>query len=375
MRILVLCYEFPPVGGGGGRVAEDLCRYFTMHGHEVLVHTSGFKNITHDEERFGFSIKRTFSFRKKQDKCTIPEMFFYVLTNLFPSLYYAISWKPQIIHCHFAVPTGIIACIISFITKVPYVLTAHLGDVPGGVPEQTDKVFKYIKPFTSFIWKGAAAITAVSEHVANLAHNAYGISAQIIANGIEILPKQLSNFRPHQPVKLIFAGRFNAQKNLLFLIDVLTQLTEFEWTMDFVGEGDLMPQVRDAVAVNNLEKRVCFHGWLSPDKADIIMSDCDILILPSKYEGMPVVGVKALLYGLAIIASDIDGMKGIVSHNVNGYLCPVNDMNAFVNSLKTLITDTELLCLMKEKSYALAENFDLSIISASYESVFEKVVE
>ena len=67
------------------------------------------------------------------------------------------EWKPDLIHVHFAVPAGALAWILRRLTGIPYVLTAHLGDVPGGVPEKTGRWFRWIYPFTPPIWKKSEA--------------------------------------------------------------------------------------------------------------------------------------------------------------------------------------------------------------------------
>ena len=74
--------------------------------------------------------------------------------------------------------------------RTPYVLTAHLGDVPGGVPEQTDHLYRIVKPFTVPIWRSAAAVTAVAPHVAELAEQAYGIKPRVILNGSDAVMSQ-----------------------------------------------------------------------------------------------------------------------------------------------------------------------------------------
>ena len=76
--------------------------------------------------------------RRVPDTCTVPEMGLYCATSFLPALRHIRQWKPDVVHAHFAVPTGALAWAVSGLTGVPYVLTAHLGDVPGGVPDQTD---------------------------------------------------------------------------------------------------------------------------------------------------------------------------------------------------------------------------------------------
>ena len=95
----------------------------------------------------------TASGRRAADTCTVPEMGLYIATSLLPTLRHCWQWKPDVVHAHFAMPTGVLAWTAKRLARVPYVLTAHLGDVPGGVPTQTDRLFRYLGPAASAIWR------------------------------------------------------------------------------------------------------------------------------------------------------------------------------------------------------------------------------
>ena len=186
MRILVLNYEFPPIGGGGGRFTADLCRHLARFGHELRVQTSHFRGLPCQEVQEGYEIYRTWAGRRQAHTCTVPEMAVFLATNLIPALKHAASWRPQVVNVHFAVPTGVLAWVIRKVTGIPYVLSAQLGDVPGGVPVQTDHLFRWLKPLTTPIWRDAAAVTVPSAEVAELVQRAYGLTAHVIPNGVEL---------------------------------------------------------------------------------------------------------------------------------------------------------------------------------------------
>ena len=234
MRILVLNYEFPPVGGGGGRIAADFCRYLAAFGHEVQVHTSGHASLPAREIRDGYTIIRSFALRQRLHTCTVPEMAAYLSLTLVPTLKHVYTFKPDVIHVHFAVPTGVLAWLIHRITGIPYVLSVYLGDVPGGVPEQTDHLFKWLKPLTTPIWKAAAAVIAPATHIRRLALEHYGLAAAIIPNGIDLAAAVASPAVPSDPVRLIFAGRLSIQKNPLFLLEALSRLKQLPWRLDIL---------------------------------------------------------------------------------------------------------------------------------------------
>ncbi|NJN80291.1 MAG: glycosyltransferase [Anaerolineales bacterium] len=94
--------------------------------------------------------------------------------------------SPNIIHTHFAVPAGALAFVLSKLTGVPYILTAHLGDVPDGVPEKTAHWFRWLKPFTKPIWQNAKKVIAVSEFTRQLALKHYPVEICVIPNGADV---------------------------------------------------------------------------------------------------------------------------------------------------------------------------------------------
>ncbi|MHC1783123.1 MAG: glycosyltransferase family 4 protein [Anaerolineaceae bacterium] len=169
MRILVLCHEYPPIGGGGGRVAQDLCIGLAKRGHEITLLTANCEGLPARDLQNGFELLRLNSGRKYPYKAGLKAMAGFIWAAFWYSLKVIRQHRPDVIHVHFAVPSGAAAWALKLITGVPYVLTAHLGDVPGGVPEKTGRWFKFIFPFTPPIWRSAGAVAAVSDFTRGLA--------------------------------------------------------------------------------------------------------------------------------------------------------------------------------------------------------------
>jgi glycosyltransferase involved in cell wall biosynthesis len=178
MRILTLIYEFPPIGGGGGRAAYDICKGLVVRGHEVTVLTAHMQSLPFEEYKDGIRLVRIPSFRRETFGASFITMLAYILAGLWAGLRLIRLDRPDIIHTHFAVPSGALAWLLSIFTGIPYILTAHLGDVPGGVPEKTGKWFRWIEPFTHPIWKRAKKVIAVSEYTRQLALRHYSSCPQ-----------------------------------------------------------------------------------------------------------------------------------------------------------------------------------------------------
>lgn len=369
LNILVLCYEHPPVGGGGGRIATQIAQKLAARGHSVRFLTGNLsppRTLPKHENLNGIQILRVPAPRRLPDTCTVPEMAAYLLWALPHALREIKRAKPDVIHAHFAVPTGALAYTLHRLTGLPYALTAHLGDVPGGVPEQTDSLFRWVMPFTRPIWHRAAKATAVSSFVAGLAQKAYGIRPAVIPNGIPTLPPE-----PDWSAgagEILFAGRLSIQKNPLLALEALALIQDVRWRFHIVGDGPLR-QACEAFATHaGILAQVHFHGWLDSSALAALRRRCSLLFIPSLSEGLPMVAVEALADGMAIVGTDIPGLHDVVEPGRNGLLCP-RTPQAMASALRKLLTNPKKLLAFRQASRAKARNFLLEDIVVQYDNI------
>jgi len=374
MRILVLIHEYPPVGGGGGQVALDICQGMVKRGHEVHVLTTGWGDLPRLEKQEGVIVQRLPCGRSTPYKASLNAMAGFVLASFWSGLSLIRRWKPDLMHVHFAVPAGASALALSDLTGVPYVLTAHLGDVPGGVPEKTGKWFRWIYPFTPPIWKRACRVVAVSEFTRQLAIGCYPVSVQVIPNGVDIQKLRPTSIQAGDPPRLIFAGRFAPQKNLIQLVTILAGLKDLPWNCVLVGDGPLRGEVEQKIDENDLQSRFTLTGWVTPNEVQEWLLKSDILFMPSLAEGLPVVGVQALALGLAIVAGRVGGFIDLVEQGVNGFLFDTARSDEGMSCLRQLLSDRPFLQSARQASRQMASKFDLKEIVDQYETIFEKVV-
>jgi glycosyltransferase involved in cell wall biosynthesis len=373
LRILTLCYEWPPVGGGGGRSAQQIAEVLARRGHQVRVQTIRFNKTPAHEVVANVDVYRTWGFRRRADQCTPLEMSGYIASSVIPSLRHVVEFEPDLIHAHFAVPTGALAFAIAVLARLPYVLTVHLGDVPGAIPEQTDSLFRWLNPLIRPIWRQAAATTSVSQFVGDLARKAYGHESIIIPNGISLARRPPVPQATTASPRLIFVGRLNSQKNLRYLLPILGKLRELPWELDLVGDGAERAALEKAFAEADLSARVRFHGWLDRPVVEEKLSAAEIFILPSFVEGLSLAALEALKFGLALVGSDIPTLRECVTFGINGYLLALDAPDLWVEKLRVLLTDADLRLAMRRKSWEMVERFDLERIADQYEALFRQI--
>ena len=368
MRILTLNYEHPPLGGGGGRLAAKVAAGLVRRGHAVRIVTGGMPHLPKESIEEGVEVRRLRSLRRREDTCSVPEMAAWVLRAIPSAIAEARRWKPDVIHAHFAVPTGAVAWAAHKATGIPYVLTAHLGDVPGGVPEQTGNLFRWLKPFTNPVWRDAAATTAVSSFVAGLAEKAYGLRPRVILNGMQLPPARV--VVPTDPPRLLFVGRMSVQKDPVTAVRALALLKDLPWSCRMIGEGPLAGEVRAEIVSAGLEDRITLCGWASSEEVSAAMRDSEILLIPSLSEGLPMVAVEALANGLALAGSRIGGLADVLEEGVNGGLFDLaSGPQGFAASLRPMLTDPEMLETSRLASLSKSRAFDLEPVLGQYEQI------
>ncbi len=374
MKILTVIYEFPPIGGGGGRAAYDICKELAARGHDITVLTAHMHGLNLEDNKDGIRLIRIPSLRKESFRASFFTMLAYVLAGLWAGLRLIRLSRPDIIHTHFAVPSGALAWALSVLTGLPYVLTAHLGDVPGGVPEKTGNWFRWLEPFTRPIWKRAKKVVAVSEFTRQLALQHYSVDVQVIPNGADVKHLAPHEIKVNSIPRLIFAGRFVHQKNPVAIVQILSRLKDLNWHCSMLGDGPMFEEVKQEIEKAGMPERFSLPGWVTPEDVLDHFSKSDILFMPSFSEGLPVVGVQALAKGLAIVASRIGGFFDLVDENENGYLIDVQDKDAFSGILHDIISNPALLLQLREASLKKSQDFDIQKVADQYQLLFLDVL-
>lgn len=373
MRVLVLIHEYPPVGGGGGRVAQDICQGLAQRGHELQVITAHWGGLPFQEQQGAVTIHRLASGRRLPYGASFATMARYVYESFRFGQKLIRNWKPDVLHAHFAVPAGAAVWALGRLTGIPYLLTAHLGDVPGGVPEKTERWFRWIFPLTPPIWRRAARVVAVSDYTRQLAARCYPVAVEVVPNGVDLEALNPGQIRLNDPPRILFAGRFMEQKNPLLLVQTLAGLQDLPWQCVLIGDGPLRGEVEREIARHGLGARFTLPGWVSPQVVLEWYAGGDLFFMPSLSEGLPVVGVQAMAMGLALVLSRVGGCVDLIEPGQNGYLVESGDRAGFESALRALLSDRHKLLAFRQASRRLAARYDLNSVVESYEQILAGV--
>ncbi|WP_288785252.1 glycosyltransferase [Bacteroides acidifaciens] len=186
-----------------------------------------------------------------------------------------------------------------------------------------------------------------------------------IFNGIaKPLQENLLNWNiPNQYSKIILCvARLAPPKNHILFINIARLLPEYA----FVWIGNTEP------VVEQYPENVFFLGTIP--SASQYCQLCDIFMLPSNYEGLPMTIIEAMSYGKPVVASNVGGVSEIVRDGINGYALQ-NEENLFVEKIQEILGNQEIYSKMSKKAKEIFET-ELSVeyMTKEYLKIYNRIL-
>ena len=175
--------------------------------------------------------------------------------------------------------------------------------------------------------------------------------------------------------RILFLGALIKRKGTIDLLQSINQLIKQnvnDFELIIAGSGEEENYLKTFAKENNLQNYVNFLGWIEADEKKDIISNTDILVLPSYNEGLPIAILEAMSYGAAIISTDVGSISEIIDGN--GYLFKPGDIDAMSNYLKELIINDNLLFDMRQKSRNISkQKFSDDVFFNKIESIYDSI--
>lgn len=169
----------------------------------------------------------------------------------------------------------------------------------------------------------------------------FGGKGKIIPNPImdDNLPYVLPENRSKE---IVAVGRLSEEKNFEMLIKAFSKLAMLDYKLIIYGDGPLRSDICSLIERLSLSDRVILKGKVQ--RVVDYISNADIFVMSSNYEGMPNALIEAMALGIPSISTDFrsGAAKELINNGENGLLIPINDLEALHQALTTLLSDDEL---------------------------------
>ncbi len=291
--------------------------------------------------------------------------------SIFGSLNAAIErFNPDILHAWLPASVTIPTMLLALLKRLPCVFSYRNAMVFG----RPLAVSEYILAFL-----GASHV--ITNNSINQSNAAYRLLYRIkrgvlIRNAVHVdalyqKPPSIKNLT--EPCKVLFVGRITAQKNLACLLRAIPYTNPIhEVQLHICGDGEDKAKIVALTNELNLSARILHWGYRQD--VYLVMQSCDILVLPSWYEGMPNVLLEALYIGLPCVLSDIPAHRDIIGDTGAALMFdPANPRQLAVN-LDRLAGNRELAHELAERGRRVALSYFPERMAREYYNLYSMMV-
>ena len=174
--------------------------------------------------------------------------------------------------------------------------------------------------------------------------------------------------------RFLMATRFVYAKGLDLMLDSFEEFAkeDDEWELDIIGAGDLFDKIVADAKKRHLDKRVHFIGYTNEPEKYYLGSS--IFLLPSRWEGWPMVIMEAFEFGLPVIAYHMGAMDLIIDDGKTGFLPEAFDPHKFAQAMLTLAHDDALREQMSANAIAKSGDFAIEKAVKEWNDLFHRLM-
>ena len=400
MRIICPTYWYPQhASDTQATYVHDINRHLVRRGHSVTVVTPGDPSLSREDTFDGVKIVRfplnlpadlTYG-RVAQSRVSFLGRFarVAVMANYLEAQYRAVMAEAReentdVIHAHWAIPTGPAAVMAARKLGVPSVITMHGGDVYVNPEQGYDFPTRwYVRPALRWTLRHAGALTAITEDCRQHALRA-GAPAEhirLVFNGTDLRrfsPGENGSrgdmqFGPH----MIFACRqLFPRKGIRFLLEAAAQLKPRfpDLKVVLAGDGFERPQLARLASDLGIAQDVTFLGWVPNTDLPPYYRAAAVSVIPSLEEGFGIPAAEAMGCEVAVVASDAGGLPEVVVDGVTGLVVPRGDSGALAKAIGALLQDPERRRVMGQAGRLRALRlFDWDRSAEQFEQLYREI--
>jgi len=283
------------------------------------------------------------------------------------------SYQPDIFHAHLAWGGRCThALFAAFVARVPRVATQQL------FVRSTRRRIRYRQlAWSAMVDRYVAVSTAMAARLGRSILRAGHV--RVVHNGIEVEPFD----RPPDPALrasltggaerplVLTLARLHWQKGLRYLVAAAAEVPEAVFIV--AGDGEERPRLEDDVQRLGVGHRFRFIGRRE-DIPDLLAA-CDLVVLPSLFEGLPVSILEAMAARKPIVATAIEGNDEVVADGITGLLVPPADPASLAGAIRRVLGDPHLAHRLGSASHARVEQqFSARAMVSGVEQVYQELL-
>lgn len=233
--------------------------------------------------------------------------------------------------------------------NMPIVLHVH-----GGVYIKERNRPWLIKKLLNNIFKWSKHVIVLGDEEKNILEEDFCLKDVVsLPNCIDLsVAKEFNrDITSKETLDILYLGRIEPNKGIDYIFEACKTLKyqNVDFCLHFAGkeerEGEYIPKFKDALGDNFI-----YHGIVSGDKKTDVLKKCDIFLLPSFYEGLPMSLLETMSFGQVPIVTPVGSIPTVVKDKINGIFIGVKNCEDIIIAIKELKNNTNLFSIMSRQA-------------------------
>lgn len=377
MKIAQIICVYPPYKGGMGTVARQFKNLSDEKNNQVSVFTPDYNNDKQKTDEKG--VVRLRPFLKYGNAAFLPQLLFRLKDFDIVYLHYPFFGTAEVVW------------FAKRVLRLKFSLIIHYHmDVFGLSPFA--KIFSLpSRLILRSLVSEASAVTCASfdylkESQANNLYSKYREKFYEIPFGVDIkkfLPKEslsIDEATAQKDLNILFVGgldRAHFFKGVDVLLKAASALSSDKWKLKIVGKGELIVGYKYLAKELKIEHKVEFLDNVSNADLPEIYRESDVLVLPSvnRNEAFGIVLLEAMSCGLAVIASDLPGVRTVFEEKVHGYLVQPGNILDLKEKIEYFFNKEKMVKMRKAARSLVLNKYSLDIVAQKINNLYKKIYE
>lgn len=172
-----------------------------------------------------------------------------------------------------------------------------------------------------------------------------------------------------------YIGSISEAKGVLNYVQAIPKVIEKKCDLMFLigGKGDLLNNILDQLAENNLDKSVRCTGWIPHDKLPDYLNNLKLLVIPSYTESGPIIALEAMSCGTPILATRVGQVLNMVEDGINGFIMENNSPECIAKNIIRVVESPNLEQVIINAKDLVRQNFAYKNAVESYEQILDSI--